>query len=198
MHKAFLMSLYQYGIYKLTRIKKNGRKGMKLKSALVCSLAFVFALSGCATKVIPAYQAKSVSTYRTSDTKDGLTISIHPISDDKESDKYFGTNLIESGVLAVLVVARNADTGSSKVLFSDSFSFIQGGSSSSTKVSDQFGHSTAAEGVAGVAAAGLLLMPIVGIPAVFVAAKLSGDALVVKHNISGNYFIQERYRRVRK
>lgn len=41
---------------------------MKLKPTLICSLAFVFALSGCATKVIPAYQAKSVSTYRLSDT----------------------------------------------------------------------------------------------------------------------------------
>ena len=89
---------------------------MNLKRTLVCCLAFVFALSGCATKVIPAYQAKSVSAYSLKDTKDGLSIAVHAITDEKESDKYFGTNLIDSGILAVLVKAENAVGSSSKTL----------------------------------------------------------------------------------
>jgi len=156
---------------------------MEPKLTQICFLALIFALSGCATKVIPAYQAKSVSAYTLSHTKDGLSIAVYPITDEKESDKYFGTNLLEAGILAVMVMAENAAGGSSKTLSPENFSLNRGDvSSSSTKVSGKFGKSPAGQGLSIVA-------PVIGgLPLLLVAASMMANATVVKHNLEQRAF----------
>ena len=156
---------------------------MEPKLTRICFLALIFALSGCATKVIPAYQAKSVSAYTLSHTKDGLSIAVYPITDEKESDKYFGTNLSEAGILAVMVMAENAAGGSSKTLSPENFSLNRGHVSSlSTKVSGKFGKSSVGQGLAMVA-------PVIGgLPLLLVAASMMANATVVKHNLEQRAF----------
>ena len=158
---------------------------MEPKLIQICFLALIFALSGCATKVIPAYQAKSVSAYTLSHTKDGLSIAVYPITDEKESDKYFGTNLSEAGILAVMVMAENAAGGSSKTLSPENFSLNRGHvSSSSTKASGKFGKSPAGQGL-------LIAYPffgVIGLPLLLAGASMMANATVVKHNLEQRAF----------
>lgn len=156
---------------------------MKLKDALVCCLVFVFALSGCATKVIPAYQSKSVSTYKLNQIENGLSIAVYPITEEKESDKYFGINLLEAGILAVMVMAKNASSGSSKTLSPENFSLNRGHVDySSTKVSGELGRSRVGEGLA------ITSIVLGGLPLMFFAGSMITDATVVKHNLERRAF----------
>jgi len=162
---------------------------MVLKRTLVCSLAFVFALSGCTTKVIPVYQAKSVSAYKLNSTKNGLSIAVHPITDPKESEEYFGIDLIKSKILAVMVKAENAVGSSSKTLSPENFSFDRKHiGQSSTKASDEFGESLVGEGVGLAGVASLMIIPIVSLPLVFVGMKMTSDATEVRHNLERKAF----------
>jgi len=111
--------------------------GMKKLGSLFI-LSIVIVVSGCAMKALPRYDVKPASEYKLSDTKEGLSIAVYPILDEKESEKYFGTNLLEDSILAVMVTAENAVGSSSKTLFPKTFSFAKGQAlQDSTKASDK-------------------------------------------------------------
>ena len=181
----------------------------KLGSSFILSIVIV--VSGCAMKALPRYDVKPASEYKLSDTKEGLSIAVYPILDEKESETYFGTNLLEYRILAVMVTAENAVGSSSKTLFPKTFSFAKGQAlQDSIKASDKLdtsdpsdpkeepmstGAQIATKVIGGAVSTGLQLVmlaaqPISGavaalilVPAFVIMSKSKADATEIKNNL---------------
>jgi hypothetical protein len=84
-------------------------------------LAVVLLVGGCALKKLPDYPTQSPSSYPYSQVKDGLAIGIKPLTDAQESEKYFDTDLLSRGVLAIFVSAENRESAKNFLLLKDRF-----------------------------------------------------------------------------
>ncbi len=62
-----------------------------------------------------------------SQTKDNLSVSINPITDSVESKKYFGRDILSSGVLAVHILIENLSSSNNYIFEKDKIVFEEGG-----------------------------------------------------------------------
>lgn len=128
---------------------------------------------GCMTLKIADIPVQRPDAYRYRADQGVVRVAVHAFIDSGESDRYFGTVLLDHNVLAVLVVAENRGTSASYVL---------------AKEQCRLGERTAADrmeapvalGVgAGVFLAGAALLS----PPLLVAGiKLGSDAEMIRHN----------------
>jgi hypothetical protein len=82
----------------------------------------VVLLTGCASVKIGEYQhSKKNRNY--SKTKDNLSVSINPITDSAESKKYFGRDILSSGVLAVHILIENQSLSDNYIFEKDKIAF---------------------------------------------------------------------------
>lgn len=146
---------------------------------LGCMLLLTIFLNGCTTIHLPKYDAQPFDHYQYSQAKGGLAVAIHPLTNKKEVNKYFGTDLISAGILPIFVIAKNQGSSSSFILLKDKLS-LEGGQRAAKGVSDldQFGSESggAAVGLVGAAIANPLLI-------VF-GAKMQSDGAEIKHNLA--------------
>lgn len=62
-------------------------------------------LAGCATP--PVYPTKPVTACEYKQTKEGVTVGVHPVFASAELDQFFKTDLWSRGILPLLVVVQN-------------------------------------------------------------------------------------------
>lgn len=150
---------------------------------LLCNLACVGALSflsfGCTTLELSEYKAEQIEQYSNLQTKNELSIAIHPIVDEAESKKYFGVSLLDSNILALFVVAENKGTSSSFVISKEDFvlgrrNILSDKLSRDQRVGPEGG------GTAVAVTGAVLISPLL----MFVGAKMISDATVIKHNMT--------------
>ena len=99
--------------------------GSPLLSKLIIVITFALA-SGCASVQITEYEhANSNANY--SQVKDGLSVSIDPITDHSDSKKYFGKDILESGVLAVHISIENDSSSTSYIFEKEKIAFRERG-----------------------------------------------------------------------
>lgn len=126
---------------------------------------------------LPDYEAQPLDHYSNSLVKDGLAISIRPLTDKQEVKKYFGADLLSANIIPVFVLAENRNSSSSFILSKDRISLktSQSGYGSSPG-KEKIGSESTAEalGVAGVVLGSLLL----GV----IAAKFKSDAGAIRRN----------------
>jgi hypothetical protein len=89
--------------------------------ALVGSLAVVLLVGGCGAKKLPAYPAHPPGSYPYSQIKDGLAVSIRPLTNPQESETYFDTDLLSRGILAIFISAENRESPSTFTLLKERF-----------------------------------------------------------------------------
>ncbi len=78
-------------------------------------------LIGCSTTELPQYHAQPFDTYEFSESNQGLAIALHPLTNQDESEKYFGQNLLTYNILAIFIVAENKSTTSTFLLSNENF-----------------------------------------------------------------------------
>ena len=83
------------------------RRWFSNPGVLLLDLALAAVMGGCTASRLPDYPTMSVTEYGPHKTADGVTVAIHPITSATEARKYFGTNLLDSHILPVLVVVEN-------------------------------------------------------------------------------------------
>lgn len=133
-------------------------------------------LQGCTTLELPDYQAKSIDHYSASLSKNGLSVAIHPLTDVEENKKYFGVDLLNKGILPVLVMAKN-QSPSSFILKKERFSLgSKNPVSDSTNDRKRLGSEASGEALS---LAGAML---ISLPLMFIGGKMESDATVVKQN----------------
>jgi hypothetical protein len=84
------------------------------------SIGAVLTLSSCAVK-LEKYTAMPANSYSNIQNKNGLALAVHPLINDKESEKYFGFDLISKNILAIFVAAENKNPLSSFIISADKF-----------------------------------------------------------------------------
>jgi hypothetical protein len=135
-------------------------------------------LSGCATKKLPEHEMPPLTYYPYSQEKDGLAVAVQPVMSPQESKKYFGTDLLSAGILAVFVTAENRNSPSSFLVSREKFSLrFQQTEASGVSRRDQLRSEVPGQVVMITGAA-------LSLPLLFVGTKLISDANVVKNNFA--------------
>lgn len=133
-------------------------------------------LPGCMTMDVPPDKIKPLSAYPVKLEQQGLTIAVNALNR-KEIDEVFGTDLLDDGILPVLVVAENRSPSTSFVLPKNKVAVADAKAVPSGKVE---GVGQTKEAVGGtISAAGVILMS----PLALLGTKLSSDAGVVMHGL---------------
>lgn len=99
----------------------------------------LFYISGCASPHYPDYPSKSPSEYKSHAEKKNLSVAAEALDDPKEVKKYFGSNLLDDGILPVHIVVINNSPKESYVLLKENVQLLN-----SSKISSddrqQVGH----------------------------------------------------------
>lgn len=90
-------------------------------AAAIC-LVFLF-LAGCATP--PEYPQRATVDCSAHTTREGISVGVYPVFSEDELDNYFGTDLIDRGIVPVLVVVENHAPQGSVLISGDSCSSSQ-------------------------------------------------------------------------
>lgn len=146
-------------------------------AALIFSLAGL--LFGCASSV-ERYPTRSPEVLSATEERSALTVGAAPLVNGKESERYFGIDLEDAEIAAILVVVRNASIDVSYLLLEDRIS-IANASGAATRAdraptSDRIATSTQVAGLA-LVGAGAAFPPLVlvGLP-VFLAGVTMGSS----------------------
>jgi len=147
-------------------------------------LAVMILLEGCATTKLPEPETRPLNSYPYSQVKDGLAVAIQPLTNGQESEKYFGTNLLSNGILAVFVAAENHGSPSSFMLSKERF-MLRAGQTEAYGVSGRGqiepGAGTA---VAAVGNVGIVVVPVLALPILIVGSNMLSNEEVIKHNFT--------------
>jgi hypothetical protein len=161
--------------------------------ALVGSLAVVLLVGGCSrAKELPAYPAQPPSPYPYSQIKDGLAVSIRPLTNPQESETYFDTDLLSRGILAIFVLAENRESSSTFLLLKERFALqaaqseghpVSGREQVTSRTLDNIQEATKVMGLAaGVASA--LFFGLGGVPFYVAAGEIHLHEERVKHKFT--------------
>lgn len=164
-------------VHRGMRLARSARIDLLYKMACV---GVVSALaSGCSTLELPEYTAKPINQYPNMQTNDGLSIAIHSIVDKTESKTYFGIDLLDSNILALLVVAENRGGTASFVMSKEGFTLGGRGTfGDGTDRDERVGAEGTGEAIAMTGA--ILIAPLL----IFTGAKMISDATIIKHNLT--------------
>lgn len=106
-------------------VKRNYFEARPILLTLTIVIAIAL-LNGCASVKIAQYQHNKVNG-NYSQVKDDLSVSINPIIDAVESKKYFGRDILSSGVLAVHILIENLSSSDDYIFEKDKIVFKEGG-----------------------------------------------------------------------
>jgi len=91
----------------------------------ICGSAMLGLIS-CSTMNLKQYPEASAAQLQNAQSTNGISVVAQPLLGEKESEEYFGINLLESGILAVHLTIRNDNPHKSYMLPMDSVQIAQG------------------------------------------------------------------------
>lgn len=145
------------------------------RSGLSIVVLFTGLMTGCITMDIPPDKVRPLDAYPLKVEQQGLTIAVSALGR-KEAKEVFGTDLLDDGVLPILIMAENRNPSTSFVLAKSKVLVADANAVPSGKT----GVGQTKEAVGGVlSAAGVILMS----PLALVGTKLSSDAGTVSHGM---------------
>jgi hypothetical protein len=182
-----------------THLRHTGRRSGLLRngSARVeagrCVLVSMLGLLmfGCATMSIPQTQVRPTESYQLTTERNALFIAVHPVTDSAEIEEAFRTNLLEKGILPILVVVENRNPLTSFVLAKNKVAVVNVASLETTTsqrrrvTSDIPGAAVATAGAAALSLPGAAAL---SLPLVVVGLKIMSDAQVIAHNLGEKEF----------
>jgi hypothetical protein len=147
-------------------------------------------LQGCSTMQLPDYPQASANSHKNSTTKNDLCIGLRAMTDPRDLEQYFGTDLSARNVLPVYVVAENKNASSSFVVSQEHISLQHNATKDTVRQGDYTvtGKSSGGAAAAMMGAGGLLVVPLIAAPVLPVlivgGAKAMSNASVVKRNLA--------------
>lgn len=131
----------------------------------------------------------AAESYAQHEEKNGLQIGVRPMTDKQEIKDMFHINLLDNGLLPILVVAENGNPTASYIIAKEKV-FVVNETSGVTNVSQIEGIRTGSGGQA-MAAAGAVLVAagsLAAAPLLFEGLKMASDATVIQHNMADKEF----------
>jgi len=150
-----------------------------------CVLVFVLnlLLVSCATMDIPESKVRAAESYPLKTEHSKLLIAVHPVTDKTEINETFRTNLLDKGILPILVVAENRNPSTSFVLAKNKIAVVNRESVETSTA--QRGRVTSETPGSALAMAGAA---VISLPLLVVGMKMMSDAQVIEHNLGDKEF----------
>ena len=150
--------------------------------------------SGCSTMKVVPLTTSNPTSYTQHEEKDGLVVGIRPMTDKREIEDMFKVNLLDKGLVPILVVAENQSPSASFIIAKNKLCVQNGatGTSNSSqrkKVTSSTGEIMANTGGVMVALGGFALpLLIVGMPIEFTGMQKASNASVIEFNLADKEF----------
>lgn len=149
-------------------------------------------LTACTTTIEP-YPVRSPETLGSREERDGLVVGAAALVDPKASERHFGADLSDAGILPVLIAAKNLSADTSYLLLEDRISLAPASASASvartaaTPLSETLATSTQVVGIVLVGASGAFPpLALVGLPVLVAGMAMGRDPAVVEHSLVTN------------
>ena len=162
--------------------------------ASVFPVALLLLGTGCSTMKVAPLTTGSASSYPQHEQKNGVTVGVRPMTEKREIEDMFKINLLDKGVVPVLVVAENQSASASFIIAKDKVCVSNEasgttGSSQRNKVTSGTGAALRDSGAVMVGA-GAFLPPllIVGAPLLFTGMQAASNASVIEFNLADKEF----------
>ena len=159
--------------------------------------------AGCSTMTVPPLTTGSADSYAQHQQKDGLVIGVQPMTDKKQVEDEFKVNLLEHGLMPILLVVENQNPASSFIVAKENVAVLNGitGTTNTAPVDKTAQRAQVASGATsagqatGDAAIGVMSVAIaipgadvLAVPLIIASAKLSSDATVVQYGLADKEF----------
>jgi len=160
---------------------------LKIVSQIVLPATALLLATGCSTMSVSTLTTGQADSYAQHQEQNGLAVAIQPMTDKREINQLFKTDLLENGLFPILVVAENGGKDASFIIAKENVSVI-----SQTNIATSTGHdknlgsgASGAANATGIAAGAMILAsPLLAAPLIIASAKLASDATVVQYNLA--------------
>jgi hypothetical protein len=160
---------------------------MKIKKLILLASSSVM-LAGCSTMKVAPLTTGSAGSYTQHEQTNGVVVGIRPMTDKREIEDIFKVNLLDKGLLPILVVAENQSASDSFIIAKDKVYVLNeatGTASSSQRKAVTSGGGEALRDTGGVlVAAGSL----VAAPLLFIGMQEASNASVIEFNLADKEF----------
>ena len=175
-------------------------KRARLNNLAVKRIAGLFSVgllilgSGCSTMKVAPLTTSNATSYTQHEEIDGLVVGIRPMTDKREIEDMFKVNLLDKGLVPILVVTENQSPSASFIIAKNKLCVQNGatGSSSSSqrkKVTSSTGEVMANTGGVMVALGGFALpLLIIGMPIEFTGMQKASNASMIEFNLADKEF----------
>jgi hypothetical protein len=149
---------------------------------------------GCSTMKVTHLTTGQAESYTPHEQKNGLVVGIHPMTDKREIEDMFKVNLLDKGLLPILVVFENQSPDASFIVAKDKVAVLDavtGASSPSQrkKVTSNAGEAMQASGAIMVSLGGFVLpLLLIGLPIECTGMQHASDASVIEYNLGDKEF----------
>jgi len=158
--------------------RTTGLSNILVALAAVCAGA----VSACSTMSVPTLKVRGIDSYDLRQDQRALVIAVHPMTTQQEVQETFNIDLLDKGILPILLLAENRSASTSFILDRARIGIGAGDSGLSPSQRQQIGTSEAGEAL--VMSGSVLL----SFPLIFAGSKMSSDASVVAHGIADKEF----------
>lgn len=165
---------------------------MKAKTTLLsiaASTVLLFLAPGCATMRVTPLTTGAADSYTQHDAKDGVVVGIHPMTAKGEIKETFKMDLLDKGLLPILVVAENKSASASFIIAKEKIAVLSGATgatNTSQRKEVTSGSAGTALGITGAVLVGA--GSVAAAPMLFVGLKMASDADVIQHNLADKEF----------
>ena len=151
----------------------------------------IFFGTGCMTMDVQPLNTGDANSYTQHQEKNGITIGVQPFTDKHESKALFKMDLLDKGLLPILIVAENQSASSSFIIAKEKVVVMceaSGVTSASEQKNVTSGKSTAGTSVLVAGTVVILASPVAALPLVVAGMKMASDATVLQHNLADKEF----------
>jgi len=150
--------------------------------------------SGCSTMKVSPLSTGNAASYAEHEEKNGLVFAIRPMTDRQEIEDMFKIDLLDKGLIPILVVAENQSPAASFIILKNKV-YVQNGatamsnSSPRKKMTTGTGDAMLNTGAVMVGLGGFALpLLVVGAPILFTGEQKASNASVIEFNLADKEF----------
>jgi len=150
--------------------------------------------SGCSTMKVPPLNSGKADSYTPHQLKNGVVVGIHPMTDKREVEDMFKVNLLDKGLLPILVVVENQSLDASFIVAQNKLAVLNAATGTSSpsqrkKVTTNAGEAMQASGAIMVSLGGFVLpLLLIGLPIECTGMQHASDASVIEFNLGDKEF----------
>jgi hypothetical protein len=139
---------------------------------------------GCAMKKVENYPAAAPPASVGTSEENGLRLTVAPMLDKKETERYFGLDALHEGILILRLRAENGSPASTVLLRKQNMTLVADrGSGQEEQSAQQIERRSSTGKALGTAGAAVMSMPVL-----YLSIKLFSDASVIQQSFMKNEF----------